>query len=236
MNSMFQQILILGLCLPIGIFAGHFAVYAFNRLPEKWFCDYGEEPGKKLVSHGEKRIKSHPWKWSLSMAFTLIAIKLGMENWQWGIPALIAIWILVEIMFSDRQYLIIPDQFVAMLAITGFGFIPFHVDILEPVWGMLLGLVPMLLIYSLGRLLYGKEIMGFGDVKLMGAIGFLAGPAGAVFTFATGFLASGLFYGAGILMRKIHLKDEEPLGPFLALAAIIYLIFYKDLQGMINIV
>ena len=236
MDSLLQKILLLLISPPLGILAGHFAIYAFNTLPAKWFCDVGEEPGEKLVSQGNKRIRSHPWKWTLSMFFTAALMKWLLEDWQWALPALAAIWIIVEIILSDKQYMIIPDQFLLLLLLTGFGFVPYYDTLWTPFLGLGAGLLPMLLIYGTGKLLFRKDIMGFGDVKFMAAIGFLTGPYGVLFTFVVGFISSGIFFGIGILLRKIHLKDEEPLGPFLGAAAILFLIFYKDLHMYLNIV
>lgn len=220
----------------VGFLAGYFAIFAFNKFPSTWFCDYGEKPDQKFIQKNEKRVKSYPWKPALAMIFTVICIKLGMEDWQFAIPAIVAIWVLVEIIIADKLYMIIPDQFIILLAVTGFGFIPFYDHFMEPLWGALLGMVPMLLIYLIGKLLFRKEIMGFGDVKLMTAIGFLLGPFGILFTFIVGFLGSGAFFGVALLLKKIKMKDEEPLGPFLGIAAILYLIFYNDLHMFVNIV
>lgn len=236
MNQPILDVFIILVSVIIGFLGGYFAIFAFNKLPANWFCEYGEVPDAKLFPENGKRINSYPWKPALAMLFTVISIKLGMEDWQFAIPAVIAIWILVEIILSDKVYMIIPDQFVMLLAITGFGFIPFYGSFLQPVWGACLGLIPMMLVYLMGKLLFKKEIMGFGDVKLMTAIGFLLGPGGVIFTFVAGFLGSGLFFGVALLLKKVRWKDEEPLGPFLGIAAIVYLIFYKDLHMFLNIV
>ncbi|HZK87935.1 MAG TPA: A24 family peptidase [Anaerovoracaceae bacterium] len=241
-NNMAVDILIIAISIIVGFLAGYFAVYAFNKFPGGWFCDYGEstikddEDDEKFIIREGKRVRSYPWKPALAMIFTVICIKLGIEDWQFAIPAIIAIWVLVEIIIADRLYMIIPDQFIILLAVTGFGFIPFYDNFLTPVWGALLGLAPMILIYLIGKLLFRKEIMGFGDVKLMTAIGFLLGPIGVLFTFIIGFISSGAFFGIALLMKKVKLKDEEPLGPFLGIAAILYLVFYKDLHMFLNIV
>lgn len=235
-DNLTVKFLIVAASIIVGFLAGYFAVYAFNQFPSGWFCDYGEEPGQKLISKEAKRVRSYPWKPALAMIFTVICIKLGIEDWQFAIPAIVAIWVIVEIIIADRLYMIIPDQFIILLAVTGFGFIPFYDNFMEPIWGALLGMAPMMLIYLIGKLLFKKEIMGFGDVKLMAAIGFLLGPVGILFTFIIGFISSGSFFGVALLMKKIKMKDEEPLGPFLGIAAILYLVFYKDLHMFLNIV
>ena len=75
-----------------------------------------------------------------------------------------------------------------------------------------------------GKLVFRKDAMGFGDVKLMGVIGGFLGWKLAVATF---FLAPffGLLFG---LPRLISKKGNViPYGPFLSLAAFVCLLF-KD--------
>ena len=75
-----------------------------------------------------------------------------------------------------------------------------------------------------GKLVFRKDAMGFGDVKLMGMIGGFLGWKLAVATF---FLAPffGLLFG---LPRLIFKKGNViPYGPFLSLAAFVCLLF-KD--------
>jgi len=77
-----------------------------------------------------------------------------------------------------------------------------------------------------GKLVFRKDAMGFGDVKLMGVIGGFLGWKLAVATF---FLAPffGLLFG---LPRLIFKKGNViPYGPFLSLAAFVCLLF-KDIS------
>lgn len=228
--------IILGLLsVPLGILAGHSAVRIFNRIPDSWYWEEGEIPEEQL-KRKDKRLKDHPWIWFFSAFFLLASLKLTSEDWMFALPAFAAIWILVILILADIKTMILPDQLVALLALTGFGFIPYHEGVLPPILGLTMGLVPMLLIYGIGRLVVREEVMGFGDVKLMGALGFILGPAGILFTLAVGFLASGLYYGTLLMMRRLRLQDEGPLGPFLAGAAILYLLLYKDLHLILSVI
>jgi leader peptidase (prepilin peptidase)/N-methyltransferase len=66
----------------------------------------------------------------------------------------------------------------------------------------------------LGRLVFKKEAMGFGDVKLMGLIGGLVGPEGVFLAFLIG-VVSGAFFGIAYFLVT---RDRYiPFGPFLAL-------------------
>ncbi len=75
-----------------------------------------------------------------------------------------------------------------------------------------------------GKLVFRKDAMGFGDVKLMGMIGGFLGWKIAVATF---FLAP--FFGLLFGLPRLILKKGNviPYGPFLSLAAFICLLF-KD--------
>ena len=87
-----------------------------------------------------------------------------------------------------------------------------------------------------GKLVFRKDAMGFGDVKLMGVIGGFLGWKLAVATF---FLAPffGLLFG---LPRLIFKKGNViPYGPFLSLAAFVCLLFkdfsIKNIDHYLNI-
>jgi len=75
-----------------------------------------------------------------------------------------------------------------------------------------------------------KEAMGFGDVKLMGAIGAFCGWQGAVFAFFGGAVIGCILLVLCLpFMRK---KDSDdgmriPFGPSLVLGGIVYLLFAK---------
>jgi leader peptidase (prepilin peptidase) / N-methyltransferase len=83
----------------------------------------------------------------------------------------------------------------------------------------------------IGKLVFSKDAMGFGDVKLMGVIGGFIGWKLAVATF---FLAPffGLLFGIPRLISKRG--KMIPYGPFLSLAAFICLLFQDVTVGIID--
>jgi leader peptidase (prepilin peptidase)/N-methyltransferase len=82
------------------------------------------------------------------------------------------------------------------------------------------------LVGVLGKAVFRKEAMGFGDVKLMGMIGGILGWQAVIMTFFVG-SAIGAVVGVG-LMVIIRRKDPQiAFGPFLAVAAVI-LLFYQE--------
>jgi leader peptidase (prepilin peptidase)/N-methyltransferase len=74
-----------------------------------------------------------------------------------------------------------------------------------------------------------REAMGLGDVKFMGAIGAFIGWQGAIFS-----LAVSAFIGAAagvvlILMRKHAWSSRMPYGPYIALAAMVWVFGGKEI-------
>ena len=87
--------------------------------------------------------------------------------------------------------------------------------------GMLAGGGIFLAITLLGGLFYGKEAMGFGDVKLMGALGLYFGLSGIIVISLIAFLL-GAIISIILLATKIKKTSEYiPFGPFIVIASII---------------
>ncbi|MCL2437435.1 MAG: A24 family peptidase [Clostridiales bacterium] len=220
-----EVLIVIGLSIIVGILAGNSAVVVFNRMPAHWLCDYKEEPSEELKQNDRQRIKSHPWKMAFSALFALCAINMALYDWQYAIAAIISIWALLIIAIADKKYMIIPDQFVLLLAITAVGYVPYHSSFLSPLWGALIGGGCMLLIGIAGKLLFKKEALGFGDVKLFAAIGFITGPFGiAIILVACSFLSC-LDFAVLMIRKKVKRTDMMPLAPYAAFSTTFYLVF-----------
>ena len=215
----------------IGILLGNGAVFFFNRIPGKWLCDYGEEPSEELLHPTCQRIKSTPWKYVFTGFFIVAGIVMGLQNPLYAFPALIAIWLLLEMSIADIKYMIVPDQLIMLLVITGLGFISHHAfGVMDCLVGAAVGFGVMLLIAVIGRLMYKKPAVGGADVKLFAALGLALGTDGiiAVFVIST-FLSAGHFIW--MMVRKgAKLTDERPMVPYIAAAATIYLVILHEMS------
>lgn len=206
----------------MGVLAGHSAVYLFNRMPAEWLCDYGEEPPEELKDTSVQRIKGYPWKLVLSGLFICIAMNLMLYDWQFCAAGMVFSWALSVIFAADRKYGIIPDQFVMLTAVSAMGFIPFHDSIIQQICGVLIGAGVMLLSALLGKLMFRRETLGFGDVKLFAAIGLALGTAGTLFVLVVSAIVSAAVFGIRLLRKKIKRDDMLPLGPYICGAGIFY--------------
>lgn len=219
-----------------GVVLGSGAVYFFNRIPGGWLCDYGQEPDEELLHPTVQRVRSTPWKYIFSGLFIVMAIWLALRDPLYSVAALAAVWLLLEMAIADIKYRIVPDQLVLLLVVCGCGFIPFHkAGPLSGLWGALIGFGVMFFIGILGRLIYRKDTLGGGDIKLFGALGLCCGGEGiiTVFILTTLLSAGHLVY---LLARKrVKLTDRQPMVPYIALAAGIYLVLLHEIRYNIMI-
>lgn len=89
------------------------------------------------------------------------------------------------------------------------------------VLGMIAGGGIFLLITLVGGAIYGKEAMGFGDVKLMGALGLYFGLSNIIIVTLVSFLV-GAILSIVLLATKIRKIDEYiPFGPFIVVSSFI---------------
>jgi len=220
-----KLLIIIGASIIAGVIAGNGAVVAFNRMPASWLCDYNEEPEGELKQRDVQRIKSYPWKAAFSMLFVIVGIKMAVYDWQYATAALVSMWALLIIALADQKYMIIPDQFVILLALSAFGYAPYYNSFLSPLYGALIGGGCMLFIGFVGKLIFKKEAVGFGDVKLFAATGLITGPVGVCLILAASSFLSCVVFGVKLIRKKIKRADVLPLGPFIAISTAVYLVF-----------
>ena len=134
---------------------------------------------------------------------------------------------LLVITFIDLDHQIIPDV-ITLPGIPIFFFASFGLTAVtykDSLLGILAGGGSLLLIAVTYNLITKKEGMGGGDIKLLAMIGAALGWKGVLFTI---FIASviGTLVGIILMLRtRKGLKLAVPFGPFLSMAAIIYIFF-----------
>jgi len=90
--------------------------------------------------------------------------------------------------------------------------------------GLLVGGGGLLAISILGTLIFRKDAMGLGDVKLMGGIGALLGWEGVLFTIVAASTLGSLIGLVIIIKRSRKSGVPIPFGPFLAGGAVLFMI------------
>ena len=219
-----------------GVLMGNGAVYFFNRIPGTWLVDYGETPDEEMLHPTRQRLNSVPWKYVFSGLFVVCAIHLGLQNPLYGVAALASLWLLLLMAIADIKYRIVPDQLVLLLVVCGCGFVPFHGGgPLGGLWGALVGFGVMIFMGLLGRLVYGGDTLGGGDIKLFGALGLATGVDGILLIFVMTTLFSAGHLAFLLLRRRVKLTDRQPMVPYIAVSAGIYVVLLHEISYNIMI-
>jgi len=89
----------------------------------------------------------------------------------------------------------------------------------------------------LGTLAFGREAMGLGDVHLLAAIGAVMGwwDAVAVFFLAPFFGLTGAVVMGGVQLLWKGRGKVIPYGPYLALAAVVVMVFGQPMRTFFGI-
>ncbi|MGB5622118.1 MAG: A24 family peptidase [Gammaproteobacteria bacterium] len=155
-----------------------------------------------------------------------------------GVFALIVTWSLVALTVIDLDHKLLPDIITLPLLWLGllvslFGLVwdgrPAFADLRSAVIGAAAGYLSLWLLYHAFRLLTGKEGMGYGDFKLLGALGAWVGWQGLPLTIL---LSSVVGAGLGVALIITGKRDSQtqiPFGPYLAAAGWIAMLWGKDI-------
>ncbi len=130
---------------------------------------------------------------------------------------------LISAFVVDYKIQIIPNRLNLTMFEVGlmFAFI-FGIQNLNIAKDMLLGMLAgggiFLLITLIGGLIAGKEAMGLGDVKLMGALGLYFGLINIIIISVLSFLIGAIISITIMLLKKGREDGYIPFGPFIVLS------------------
>lgn len=134
---------------------------------------------------------------------------------------------LIIIAFIDLNEQIVPDVISLPGIVIGFiisFFVP-YISYMNSALGVLVGGGIILIIGLAGSVIFKKEAMGGGDVKLAAMIGAFLGWRYIIISLFLGFILGAL---AGILLILSKIKSREdaiPFGPFIVLGSFITLLW-----------
>lgn len=196
-----------------------------------------------IISYLALRGRCRGCKVAISMRYPLIealtGALIGLVAWQFGYTSTtLFAWVftfaLIALTFIDFDTQLLPDDITLPLLWLGlifnlnYGF----TDLKSAVIGAAAGYLILWSIYWLFKLIRGKEGMGYGDFKLLAAIGAWFGwkllPAVIL-------LSSTLGAVIGIILIVATKRGKEvpmPFGPFLAIGGIAALFFGQQLARL----
>ena len=134
---------------------------------------------------------------------------------------------LIIIAFIDLNQQIVPDVISLPGIVIGFilSFFVSYISFINSALGIVVGGGIILIIGLAGSLIFKKEAMGGGDVKLAAMIGAFLGWRCIIISLFLGFFL-GALTGIILIMTKIKKREDAiPFGPFIVLGSFITLLW-----------
>jgi leader peptidase (prepilin peptidase)/N-methyltransferase len=219
--------------------AGQSVISPASRCPKcgsaiRWYQNF------PVISYLLLRGRCAGCKTKISLRYPLVEALTGLLfvwvwlafGWQVATPLYwVFVAALVVITFIDLDHQIIPDVIslpgivVGFLAALAIPWLPW----LDSLLGILLGGGSLFLVAAVYQRLTGQEGMGGGDVKLLAMIGAFLGWKAVLPVIFLGSLAGSLVGVPLMLIKRSGGKLAIPFGPFLALGAVICLLWGRQL-------
>ena len=185
---------------------------------------------------------------AISLRYPLVELLTGLVfavcAWKFGatwtaLAAMVFSAYLIAMIFIDADTQLLPDQLTLPLM---WGGIVFHLAayLLQADWGIttlvdsllgaIVGYMSLWSIFQLFKLVTGKEGMGYGDFKLLAALGAWLGisvlPIIIIMSAVVGLIFA--------LIMKVAKNQPMPFGPYLAISGWIVLVFSQPISQLIQ--
>lgn len=206
-----------------------------SRCPK---CGHGIRPGENIpvLSYIVLRGKCAACKSPISFRYPLVelttAILFVVTIWHFGpnlqgLSALVLTAFLIALTGIDLDHQLLPDNMTQPLMWAGIllAFWSIHTDLFSSVTGAIAGYLSLWSIYHLFKLLTGKEGMGYGDFKLLAALGAWMGWQVLPLIVLLSSLVGAVVGLSLMVSGKLQRDKPMPFGPFLAVAGWIALIW-----------
>jgi leader peptidase (prepilin peptidase)/N-methyltransferase len=157
-----------------------------------------------------------------------------------GLGAMVFVWFLVAMTFIDADTQLLPDDLTLPLLWGGLllNIFSTFTSLESAVIGAAAGYLSLWAVYWLFKLATGKEGMGYGDFKLLAALGAWMGWSMLPLIILLSSAVGAIIGISMIALGKLGKGKPIPFGPYLAIAGLIALVWGKILTnqylGMIS--
>jgi len=159
--------------------------------------------------------------------------------WQFGptlmgVLGIVVTWFFVAMTMIDFDHHLLPDSLTLPLMWIGLlaALIPVFTDLRSAVIGAAAGYLALWLIYQSFKLITGKEGMGFGDFKLLAALGALLGWQHLVTIMLLSSVVGAI---VGLSLIALTGRDKSvpmPFGPYLTAAGWIAMVWGDNIMNL----
>ena len=157
------------------------------------------------------------------LAFAVFGLSLH------GAAIAVFCWLLLIMTVIDIDHQLLPDSLTLPLLWLGLAFhsITATIPLTDAVWGAIAGYLSLWSVYWLFKLLTGKEGMGYGDFKLLAALGAWVGWQVLPLIIILSSLVGAVLGGLTLALSGQGRSTPMPFGPYLAGAGLIAM-FWGD--------
>ncbi|THF63621.1 prepilin peptidase [Pseudothauera nasutitermitis] len=166
----------------------------------------------------------------------LSSVLSGYAAWHFGFGlaaagALLFLWAMIALAFIDLDTQLLPDDITLPLLWLGLAFnlSGTFTSLPSAVIGAMAGYLALWSVYWLFKLLTGKEGMGYGDFKLLAAIGAWLGWQQLPLTILFSSLVGAVIGIALIVFARHGRGTPIPFGPYLAAAGVLALFWGESI-------
>ena len=169
-------------------------------------------------------------QYPLVEALTLIAS--AVIAWKFGLSGqlfagLLLTWTLIAAAGIDARTQLLPDQLTVPLMWLGLliSLLPIFVDPVTAIIGAAIGYLSLWSVFWLFKLVTGKEGMGYGDFKLLAALGAWMGAMSLLPIILMSSLFGAVIGSIVLAKRGQDRSTPIPFGPFIAIAGWVWFVF-----------
>lgn len=137
--------------------------------------------------------------------------------------------------FIDFEFMILPDRLTVGGMIVGpllslfapalHGQTTAYAGFCSSISGLAFGALFLWLVATLGTIVFRKEAMGMGDVKLLGALGAFLGWKAVLFVIMGASLVGAVIGMSLVIGQRKTMASKIPFGPYIALSAILWILW-----------
>jgi leader peptidase (prepilin peptidase) / N-methyltransferase len=168
----------------------------------------------------------------------LTGLLTGYVAWHFGVSwqalfAIIFLWALITLTFIDADTTLLPDDITLPLLWLGLliNVAGTFTTLQSAVIGAVAGYLALWSVYWAFKLITGKEGMGYGDFKLLAALGAWLGWQMLPLVILLSAMVGTIVGVAGIMLQGREKGAKLPFGPYLAAAGLIAIIWGAPLNA-----